>query len=248
MLWKKLSVTEEEGNEYSGQTFKNTRGKVLAAKFFTRHVLNMEAIAWTFKQLWQTKGGFEVKDAGNHVVLFMFSNRLDVDRVLIGEPWSYDKYLVSLCRMEKNVAIKDLVFDRTSFWVQIHNLPIGDMNPKATAEIGRVCGKVHQGLREWGNQDGSTFMRIQIKVNTSKPLCKGCKILLEDGEVGWIRFKYKRLPNMCYCCGRLSHSDKDCELWIQSQVLLLRSIGSLVPGLEPLLSITRSARQLRWAE
>ena len=45
MLWKKLSLIEEEENEYSGQTFETTRGKVLAAKFFTRHVLNVEAIA-----------------------------------------------------------------------------------------------------------------------------------------------------------------------------------------------------------
>ena len=77
----------------------------------------MEAVMRTFKQLWSTKKGFEVKDMGNHVVLFVFSNKTDVDRVLLGEPWSYDKYLVSLCRLEKNGAVKDLVFDRTAFWV-----------------------------------------------------------------------------------------------------------------------------------
>ena len=187
MLWKKLSLTEEEENEYSGQTFESTRGTVLAAKVFTRCVLNMKAIARTFKMLWQTKGGFEVKDVGNHVVLFLFSDKLDVNRVLLGEPWSYDKHLVSLCRMEKNVVVKDLVFYKTSFWVQIHDLPVGEMNPKAAAEIGKVCGQVHQGLREWGNQDGSTFMRIRVGVNTSKPLCRGCKIRHEDGEVGWVQ-------------------------------------------------------------
>ena len=76
------------------------------------------------------------------MVLFMFSDRMDVDRVLLEEPWSYDKHLVSFCRMEKNVAVKDLVFDRTSFWVQIHDLPVGDMNPKEAVVIGRVCGEV----------------------------------------------------------------------------------------------------------
>ena len=223
VLWKKLSLSEEEENEYSGQTFESTRGKVLAAKFFTRRVLNMEAIARTFKMLWQTKGGFEVKDVGNHVVLFLFSDKLDVDRVLLGEPWSYDKHLVSLCRMEKNAAVKDLVFDKTSFWVQIHDLPVGEMNPKAAAKIGKVCGQVYQGLCEWGNQDGSTFMRIRVGVNTSKPLCRGRKIRHADGEVGWVSFKYERLPNLCYWCGRLSHSDKDCELWIRSQGTLTES-------------------------
>ena len=49
VMWKKLSLSEEEENEYSDQIFETTRGKVLATKFFTRRVLNMEAIARTFK-------------------------------------------------------------------------------------------------------------------------------------------------------------------------------------------------------
>ena len=160
---------------------------------------------------------------GNHVVLFVFSEKTDADKVLLGEPWSYDKYLVSLCRLEKNGAVKDLVFNKTVFWVQLHDIPVCDMTPEAAAEIGRVCGKVLPGIREWGNQDGSTFMRIRVQVDTSKPLCRGRKLRREDGEIGWIRFKYERLPILCYWCGRLSHSDKDCELWIKSNGTLSES-------------------------
>ena len=223
MLWKRLSLTEEEGSEYTGQKVDTLRGTIIAAKFFTRRVLNMEAIARTFKQLWATKKGFEVKDMGNHVVLFVFSDKTDADKVLLGEPWSYDKYLVSLRRLEKNGAVKDLVFDRTAFWIQLHDIPICDMTPEAAAEIGKVCGEVQPSIREWGNQDGSTFMRIRVRVDTSKPLCRGRKFRHEDGEIGWISFKYERLPIMCYWCGRLSHSDKDCEQWIRSNGSLTES-------------------------
>lgn len=72
MMWKKLSLSEEEDSEYSERTIEMIGGKTITAKFFTRQVLNMEAIARTFKHLWQTKKGFEVKDMGNHVVLFFF--------------------------------------------------------------------------------------------------------------------------------------------------------------------------------
>ena len=109
VMWKKFSLSEEEESEYIGQIFETTGGKVLAAKFFTRRVLNMEAIARTFKQLWQTKKSFEIKDMGNHVVLFVFSDKMDVDKVLLGEPWSYDKHLVALRRMEKKVDRKSVV-------------------------------------------------------------------------------------------------------------------------------------------
>ena len=30
-------------------------------------------------------------------------------------------------------------------------------------------------------------------------------------------FKYERLPNICYWCGRLTHDDRDCDLWIDSE-------------------------------
>ena len=38
---------------------------------------------------------------GNHVVLFVFSEGSDVDRILLEELWSYDKHLVSMQRLEK---------------------------------------------------------------------------------------------------------------------------------------------------
>ena len=75
----------------------------------------MEAIARTFRPLWRTKSDFEVKDVGNHTVLFVFSDKTDAERVLFGEPWSYDKHLVSLRRQEQSIAVKDLDFNRTFF-------------------------------------------------------------------------------------------------------------------------------------
>lgn len=58
----------------------------LAANFYTRRVLSMEAIARTFKLVWRTRKGFEVRDMGNHLVLFSFSDESDVARVMQGEP------------------------------------------------------------------------------------------------------------------------------------------------------------------
>ena len=54
---------------------------------------------------------FFQQDMGNHVVLFVFSEGSDTDRVLLGESWSYDKHLVSIQRLEKNVSVRDLAFD-----------------------------------------------------------------------------------------------------------------------------------------
>ena len=42
-------------------------------------------------------------------------------------------------------------------------------------------------------------------------------IVGEGGKHAWIAFKYERLPNLCYWCGRITRDDKDCELWIDNK-------------------------------
>ena len=43
--------------------------------------------------------GIITLDMGDHRVLFIFSEQSDVDRVLAGEPWSFNKNLVALKRI-----------------------------------------------------------------------------------------------------------------------------------------------------
>ena len=67
---------------------------ILATKFHTKQVLNVEAVAHNFSQLLRTFNGFKIKDQGNHIVLFIFENKFDCDRIFSSQPWSFDKFLV----------------------------------------------------------------------------------------------------------------------------------------------------------
>ena len=42
-------------------------------------------------------------------------------------------------------------------------------------------------------------------------------ISLENDKELWVSFKYKRLSTLFYWCGSLTHDDRDCELWIESE-------------------------------
>ena len=108
-LWESFSLTESEGSKFQVDD-NDLEGKfLLAARFFTGRVLNIEAIACTFKTLWHTKKGLKARDMGDHRVLFIFSAQSDVDRVLEGEPWSFDKALVALKRIGRQTEMKGLV-------------------------------------------------------------------------------------------------------------------------------------------
>ena len=59
-------------------------------------------------------------------------------------------------------------------------------------------------------------MRVRVVIDADLPLCRGRLISFDEGEEGWVSFKYERLPNICYWCRCLNHSDKDCKRWIES--------------------------------
>ena len=58
---------------------------------------------------------------------------------------------------------------------------------------------------------------FSVRVDISLPLCRGRVLSIEDGDDHWVTFKYERLPNICYWCGCLDHSEKDCDRWLESE-------------------------------
>ena len=108
--WNNLSLDEREGSRI---TLKNTFRSsefILAAKFLTKRVLNMEAVARTFRQLWRSTTGFKIRNLHNHVVLFVFNNQGDIDRILRSEPWCFDKHLVVFQQYDCDIPISELNF------------------------------------------------------------------------------------------------------------------------------------------
>ena len=112
--------------------------------------------------------------------------------------------------------MEELSFNLTHFWVQVHGIPLGYMNPTVVARVCEIVGIViyHPKMPI---EDGGGFMRVLVLINISQPLCWGRVICLEDDKELWVSFKYERLPNLCYWCGRLTHDDRDCELWLDSE-------------------------------
>jgi hypothetical protein len=134
-----------------------------------------------------------------------------------GEPWAYDKHLVVFQRIEEDEAITEVDFKHTSFWVQLHGLPIRRMTHKAATILGSSLGKIVHISEGGESAGGGQAMRIRVNVDITKPLCRGRRAKLEQDKETWISFKYERLPNFCYWCGFLTHTDKDCPIWLRNQ-------------------------------
>ena len=176
----------------------------------------MEAMTKTFSPLWRSLKGFEVRKISDHVLLFTFEKKEEVERIMSNAPWSFDKHLVVLQWYDRGVPLQDLEFQRIPIWVQIHDVSFKFMNKTVAVKLCEVVGVVCQNS-EKGETDGGSFLRMKVVIDISKPLCRGRLISLSKGEQSWVSFKYERLPNICYWCGCLNHVDSDCDLWIKSE-------------------------------
>lgn len=96
--WNNLSLSEKERNGFILPKDRRRGEFLIAAKFFTTRFLQMEGVAQTFRQLWRTTNGFKIRNQGNNIVLFVFDNLQDVDKILKSQPWSFDKHLIIMQR------------------------------------------------------------------------------------------------------------------------------------------------------
>ena len=81
-------------NKFDLSKNKKTQMYTLAVKFLTRCSVNIEAVAKTFRPLWRMRKKFEVSNAGDNILLFAIESDEDIEKVLMGERWAFDRHLV----------------------------------------------------------------------------------------------------------------------------------------------------------
>ena len=142
--WGNLSLTEREVVEHDLQDTELVEGAAVVAKFFTKRRVNLEAVANTLKSAWRTDFGFEVRDLGENKAIFLFEDEIDMIRVLTNDPWSFDKYLLAVHKLGEEEQIKNISFDKVSFWVQLHDIPARRMTKETVERIRRTLGEVEE--------------------------------------------------------------------------------------------------------
>ena len=138
--WQNLSLLDSDESGISCPKEMLVNRFLLAAKFLTKRVVNIESVARTFKPLWRTQKDFKINDMGDNILFLDFEDECDLQRVVEHEPWTYDKHLVIFERVSKNASISDLRFQFTSFWIQIHDLSIHCLTPEVRKAIGGSLG------------------------------------------------------------------------------------------------------------
>jgi hypothetical protein len=91
--------------------------------------------------------------------------------------------------------------------------PMGLMSRSAGEEIGEMIGEVIAVDADEDEVAIGEFLRIKVCLDIRKPLMWG--VMLDLGDCGgektrWCPLSYEFLPNFCYMCGLIGHTNSQC--------------------------------------
>jgi hypothetical protein len=158
--------------------------------------------------VWKPGKKVTILQAEDGRYLFQFNHRLDAAKVLEEGPWLFDNFNIIVERIAPGVVPASVELNHLDIWLQVYRLPFGFIQHKVGQAIGHFLGE----LKEYDHRNTvhSTYMRLKVRIDVTKPLQQGWKVRANEGNYVQIIFKYEKLGTFCYLCGLIGHTDKNC--------------------------------------
>ena len=141
----------------------------LVGKILLTRGVNREGLRAAMQQAWRTVKEVKIESMGENTFLFKFASEGEKKRVLMGGPWHFDRALLVLSELTGIGDIKEQSFTHTSFWVQIHNIPIMCMVREIIQKLGEKIGEVEEIETDATGECIGQFARIRISINITQP-------------------------------------------------------------------------------
>uniref|UniRef100_A0A803NGJ0 Zinc knuckle CX2CX4HX4C domain-containing protein n=1 Tax=Cannabis sativa TaxID=3483 RepID=A0A803NGJ0_CANSA len=144
----------------------------------------------------------------------------DKFRLLEGEPWHYNNFLIILHSptVLHNVSKEDL--NTVQFWVQCHRLPFLSKSRALACKIGEWIGEYVDVYEDSLHEGWGSFLRVRVRLDIQQPLMRGKMVKLPHiHDEHWLEFRYENLPIFCFHCGCLGHPFERCVGFLEMQML-----------------------------
>ncbi|CAL1378967.1 unnamed protein product [Linum trigynum] len=153
-----------------------------------------------------------IKEVDKNTFILDFDTKVEMEAIWEDLPCLLSGTLLQLKRWTGSDNAAEINFNNAEFWIQVHNLP----------EVFRTEGNISM-VKSMFNcvidldrsaldaQLYKRFARVFVEANTKKPLLDGFYLRHQQKRI-WVAFKYERLMNLCYLCGKINHSKQECEI------------------------------------
>ena len=189
---------------------------MLVGRLLTSRSINFDAFKRTMTQAWNLYGRVIIRVIDTNLYAFQLFHWRDKEKILEGGPWCFDQQLLILNTITGNEQPHQVSLSHSSFWVRIYNLPFNCRSNEDVRAITEHMGELVE--IEDDDYGLDRCRRVKLRIDVTKPLRRNQRIRNKNGDVVRIEFKYERLPFFCFLCGRMGHSEKECNYVAEDQM------------------------------
>ncbi|KAF8369466.1 hypothetical protein HHK36_032518 [Tetracentron sinense] len=183
----------------------------IVENFLVDKPFNLMSAKKTMLQAWRSKSNITTLDLSKDMVLFMFDEVSDLNKVLANSPWAFNGHLLALQKWKEDTSVSEFVFDSISIWTQIHDLPLDWITRRIGMQLGSDIGCMEDVDIPFGGILGGKFLRIRVRINLNRPLVQFVIAKRKNVEPRFLEVKYERLPIFCFKCGKIGHNNRQCS-------------------------------------
>lgn len=146
-------------------------------------------------------------------------------------PWVLNEHLSVFVKWRQSQDIREKEYELSYFWTHLYDLSL------VTYTWNIVGCLLEQFLAlaaielHVPKDSDKPFFKIKVRMDISKPIVLFVPIMLPIYEAKDVPLRYKKLPFICFSCGRIDHIMKDCShlgrVW-QDHILLLIPMESFL--------------------
>lgn len=205
-------------------------GKLIADRSFPNGV-----IPDLMLKVWRSVSGLSIDDLKDHMCLLHFQSSLDKDFILQNAPWNFKGHLLILKEWLPDIGIDEIDMSKAHFWVQLHGLPPAITSLANIKLIGQHLGTLLEIEPLPFGLACKKFVRIKVELAVDSPLKTGFLIPRLNKSPALVTFRYERLSDFCYHCGRLIPVIFQTILWnlVMDLIYVLIPEMSLLPLSHP---------------
>ncbi|KAH7850906.1 hypothetical protein Vadar_004457 [Vaccinium darrowii] len=208
-----LTSEEDKEVEILAEDFKASKHECLHSvmgKIITQKGINLAGLKAAMESVWGYPKGFKVMEIGGGIYQVVFGNKMDLLRVLAGNPWLYNNQLIVLQRWSEGVLPDEINFSYSPFWIQLWGMPLEFMSIDVGKRMMDGFGDVQQvSIAQLSGNQGRC-VRVKVELDLQKPLPRGKKVYTVDWNLIRVSFRYEKLLILCYYCGVVGHDDHAC--------------------------------------
>uniref|UniRef100_A0A803PHA9 Reverse transcriptase domain-containing protein n=1 Tax=Cannabis sativa TaxID=3483 RepID=A0A803PHA9_CANSA len=113
----------------------------LVGKFLTNRSIDFDAMRHMMASLWQPGKGVYIKELDSNRYLFQFYHELDIETVIEGSPWTFNRMQLVFHRLKRGEDPRMVRLHELDMWVQLHDLKYGFMSDWVVRHAGNYIGK-----------------------------------------------------------------------------------------------------------